>query len=280
MEYQQDEQKAKVADFYSRVAPDYDHIGPQVFTYFGQRMVELAGVTPGARVLDIATGRGANLFVAAERVGETGQVVGIDIADGMVQETSAAIQRRGLRNATVMRMDAEHLTFAANSFDYTLCNFAIFWFQQQEQALAEFFRVLRPHGTFGVTLSGVGDERWRWYYDLMNGYFQTYSIPLPPLGNVKRNEFDNFQDRMIHAGFEHIRTIPVEADMVYTDAEEWWHAKWMHGERYPLENMPPDMLASFKADVMARISSLKQDDGFHERWRVSCVFGNKPKHNV
>lgn len=275
MDSQLNEEKAKVADFYTRVASDYDHVGPAVFTYFGQRMVELAGIEPGARVLDIAMGRGANLFIAAERVGASGQVIGIDIAEGMVRETSAAIQRRGVHNASVVQMDAECLTFAEASFDYALCNFAIFWFPQQEQALAEFFRVLRPRGTFGVALPGGSDERWRWYYDVMDEYFQRYRIKLPPLGDVRSSAWPTFQERMARAGFEHIRSVPVEGDIVYVDEQEWWNAKWMHGERYPLENMPPDMLASFKAEVLARLAPLKQDDGFHERWRVTCVFGEK-----
>jgi len=274
-----DEQKAKVADFYSRVAPIYDHIGPTVFTYFGQRMVELASIPPGAHVLDIATGRGANLFVSVERVGATGKVVGIDIAQGMVDQTNNVIQSRGLKNATVLHMDAEHLTFADNTFDYVLCNFAIFWLPNQEQALTEFFRVLRPHGTFGVTLPGGNDERWRWYQDLMNEYFQRFLVALPPLSppssvSVARQP-DTFQNLMSHVGFAQIRSIPVEGDMIYANEQEWWHAKWMHGERYPLENMPSEMLAQFKDDVMAHMAPLKQNDGFHERWYVLCIFGNK-----
>lgn len=268
--------KAEVADFYTRVAPAYDHVGPAVFTYFGQRMVELAGIELGARVLDIATGRGANLFIAAERVGASGHVVGIDIAEGMVRETSAAIAQRGVRNASVRQMDAEHLTFADATFDYALCNFAIFWFPHQEQALAEFLRVLRPGGTFGVTLPGGNDERWRWYYEVMQEYFQRYQIELPPLGGERTNAWERSEERLAQVGFEQIRRVPVEGDMVYADEQEWWAAKWMHGERYPLENMPPEMLANFKAEVMTRMASLKQADGFHERWRVTCVFGSKP----
>lgn len=268
--------KAEVADFYTRVAPDYDHVGPAVFTYFGQRMVELAGIEPGARVLDIATGRGANLFVAAERVGASGYVVGIDLAEGMVRETSAAIEHRGVSNASVMYMDAEQLTFADATFDYALCNFAIFWFPHQEQALAEFLRVLRPGGTFGVTLPGGNDERWRWYYDVMHEYFQRYQIELPPLGGERPQAWENFAQRLAQAGFEQLRSVPVESEMVYVDEEEWWAAKWMHGERYPLENMPPEMLTNFKAEIFARMAPLKQADGFHERWRVVCAFGNKP----
>lgn len=271
-----DGQKAQIAAFYDRVAPDYDQVGPAVFTYFGRRMVELADVTPGARVLDLATGRGANLFLAAQRVGETGEVIGIDIAEGMVRETSETIARLKLRNASVQRMDAECLTFADASFDFVLCNFAIFWFPHREQTIKEVSRVLRPRGTFGVTLPGGNDRRWHWYYDLMNNYFQRYHFDLPPLGGGLPGNWETFEDLLAQTGFTRIRSIPVEGDMVYADEQEWWQAKWMHGERYPLENMPPDMLAGFKAEVIERMSPLKQSDGFHERWRVLCTLGRKP----
>jgi SAM-dependent methyltransferase len=78
-----------MAALYSRVAPTYVEQGVPRFAYAGRRLVELAGVGPGDSVLDVATGRGAALFPAAERVGHTGRVVGIDLAEGMLERTRA-----------------------------------------------------------------------------------------------------------------------------------------------------------------------------------------------
>src|SRR5688500_2176491 len=83
----------------------------------GRRLVEGVGVSAGDAVLDVATGRGAVLFPAAERVGPGGSVVGIDLAVGMVERTRAEIERRGVANASVRQMDAERLDFADGSFD-------------------------------------------------------------------------------------------------------------------------------------------------------------------
>ncbi len=59
-------EKESVASLFSRAAPTYDTIGPHCFSHFGRRLAELADVPNGADVLDVAAGRGAVLFPAAE----------------------------------------------------------------------------------------------------------------------------------------------------------------------------------------------------------------------
>lgn len=268
---------ARVAAFYSRVATTYDQIGPTVFTAFGERIVERAAIQPGARVLDVAAGKGANLFAAVDKVGAAGEVVGIDIAPAMVQETQTLIEQRSLKNVSMQLMDAEQLTFADNSFDHVLCNFAIFFFPHLQQALKGFFRVLKPRGTFAVTLPGGGDARWRWYNELIGTYYERYQIPLPPLveGTQPLTDVDTFTDLLKQAGFSNIYSTVEEAEFIYADEEEWWKAKWTHGERYPLENMPAEMLKQFRAEVLERMKELQQPDGYHEKWRIHCVIGQK-----
>lgn len=87
-------QKEHIADLYHRVASVYGQIGPNIFTYAGQNLVERIAMTEGAQVLDVGAGRGANLFPAAKAVGPHGQVIGIDLAPGMVQETTAEINQK------------------------------------------------------------------------------------------------------------------------------------------------------------------------------------------
>jgi ubiquinone/menaquinone biosynthesis C-methylase UbiE len=94
-----DDAKRRLAALYSSVASRYAELGPPLFAHAGQRLVEIAGVSPGHRVLDVATGRGAVLFPSADKVGRDGQATGIDLAEGMVQRTAAAISGRGLHNA-------------------------------------------------------------------------------------------------------------------------------------------------------------------------------------
>ena len=72
-------QKAQTATRFNTMAAEFDAQG--AFAHFGRRLVEVVGVETGQRVLDVATGRGAVLFPAAEHVGTTGEAVGVDIAE-------------------------------------------------------------------------------------------------------------------------------------------------------------------------------------------------------
>ena len=168
------EQKSLFSGLFDRAAPTYDQVGPLFFTHFGQRLVELMQIPRGAHVLDVATGRGAVLFPAAEAVGAQGRVIGIDLAPMMVQETAEVIAHRKLApQVAVMPMDAETLQFPDASFDYLLCGFALFFFPQLDRALAEFRRVLKPQGRIGVTT-------WDKSFAPMVGLDELVQAHLPP----------------------------------------------------------------------------------------------------
>src|SRR5215831_11992075 len=71
--------KARAKAQFNTVAAEYD-AGPGCFAHFGRRLVTAAEIQPGQHVLDVASGRGAVLFPCAEQVGQTGLVVGVDLA--------------------------------------------------------------------------------------------------------------------------------------------------------------------------------------------------------
>jgi len=136
--------KARAKTQFNTVAAEYD-AGPGCFAHFGRRLVTAAEIQPGQRALDVASGRGAVLFPCAEQVGQTGQVVGVDLADEMVRATNKEAARRGI-SARVQVMDAEHLDFPDAIFDRVLCGFGIMFFPDQMRALNEFRRVMKSGG--------------------------------------------------------------------------------------------------------------------------------------
>src|SRR5262245_66423171 len=106
------DRKAIAKTVFNTVAADYD-FGPGCFAHFGRQLAAAAGIQPGQRVLDIASGRGAVLFPCAEHGGD---VVGVDLAEEMARATNEEAARRGIP-ARVQVMDAENLEFADASFD-------------------------------------------------------------------------------------------------------------------------------------------------------------------
>jgi ubiquinone/menaquinone biosynthesis C-methylase UbiE len=151
------EQKAQIAGLFSQVWPTYDEVGPPVFGYFGRRLVEFAEIKSGDKVLDVAAGKGAVLFPAAERVGPAGRVIGIDLSAGMVAETRRRVEEASGNEylpAEIYEMDAENLEYSDSTFDNVLCGLALFFFPHREQALAGFRRVLKSDGRIAVTTWG------------------------------------------------------------------------------------------------------------------------------
>lgn len=265
--------KANIAGLYNRVAPVYGRVGPNPFAYAGNQLVERMDLTEGARVLDVGVGRGANLFPAAEKVGPRGQVIGIDLAEKMLSETTAEIERRNIPHATVLRMDAEQLTFDSASFDYVLCGFAIFLFPHFEQALSEFFRVLRTGAKLGITVAHTPGVLSQWYDKRLTEYHDQYHFPLSAGGG--HLDLSELSTHLARAGFVDVQVLHEQTEFIYADAQQWWDAKWTHGTRYSLEHMTPEVLAQFKTEVFARLEETQRPDGIHEEWNLQYVIGTR-----
>lgn len=253
---------------FTRSASSYERI--RYFPIFGQWLVETAQIPEGARVLDVACGRGAVLFPAAERVGPHGQVIGIDLADGMAHETGMEIQRRRLKQAQARQMDAEHLTFPDSTFEFVLCGFALQFFPHLEQALSEFHRVLKPAGQVAVTTWAGDDARWNWFKDLRTKYGAVLKLGSQSLDNP-----EEIQKWFSQASFVNIQISSKELDMVYLDEEEWWNDQWSLSGRAGLEKLSPEAFEQFKAEAFEKLQAQKQADGFHYRLEALCTIAKK-----
>jgi ubiquinone/menaquinone biosynthesis C-methylase UbiE len=253
---------------FTRSASSYERI--RYFPVFGEWLVEVAQIPEGATILDVACGRGAVLFPAAERVGPGGHVIGIDLADGMARETGLEIERRGLKQAEARQMDAEHLTFLDSSFDLVLCGFSLQFFPHLARALSEFRRVLKPGGQITVTTWGADDERWDWYANLRKAHGAVLK-----LGSQSLDTPEEIQRWFSEAGFVNIQIHTKEMDMIYREEEEWWNVEWSISGRAGLETLSPESLEQFKSEAFEKAQAQKQADGFHYRLEAFCTSANK-----
>ena len=253
---------------FTRSAASYEHI--RYFPIFGEWLVETAQIPKGARVLDVACGRGAVLFPAAQRVGPIGQVIGIDLAEGMARETQVEIQRRELNQAEARQMDAENLTFPDSSFDFVLCGFSLQFFPHLDRALSEFRRVLKPGGHIAVTTWASDDERWNWFDELRN----TYGAVIK-LGSQSLDKPDEIQGWFSQAGFVDIQISTKEIDMVYREEEEWWNVVWSISGRAGLEKLSSEELEQLKTEAFEKVKAQKEADGFPYRLEAFCTVAAK-----
>ena len=280
------ESKQGTAGVFGRAASTYDRIGPRYFSHFGRRLVDFAQIPSGARVLDIATGRGAVLFSAVKAVGPQGHVTGIDLAREMVQGNREEIERLQLQNVEVREMDAEHLEFPDGTFDYVLCSFAIFFFPQLDRALSEMVRVLKPAGRIAVTTWGTRDERWNWLDDLIKSYLSreppTEQTPDPqPAEEHVFGTPEGLEAILASAGFVDIKIISEAKEFTFADEVEWWSTQWSHGFRKTLEaiekQMGEDGLKKFQADAFKNLRVIKQSDGIPRTFEALFGIAFKPQ---
>ena len=114
------------------------------------KMLDMANVTSGNNVLDLASGAGNQTLIAAKRVGENGHVVANDISSTMLQHVMENSAKHGLSNISTQLGAVQELNIAPNSFDAAICRFALMLFANPEIVLSKILEALKPGGKLGV----------------------------------------------------------------------------------------------------------------------------------
>lgn len=267
--------KRATVGVFDRAAATYDSVGPRFFAHYGQCLVEKARIGPGAVVLDVAAGRGAIMYPAAQRVGPSGRVIGIDLSAEMVQRTAAEIRDGGWHNVEMLQMDAEALRFPDASFDSVLCGFSLWFFPRPQRALAEFLRVLKPGGQVAISTWSHDCPTVSWSLRTGREYLppQQKARPTPP-------HFDTppvLEAALRQAGFEDVRITAEDAEFTYSSDEEWWQCLWSHGIRRFFEQIEESALPAVKADVLKKTQVFKKTGGIRTPMRALFAVGNKSR---
>ena len=122
------------------------------------RMLDLAHLGPGDRVLDLAAGTGEQSLLAARRVGPTGTVLATDIdANGLAIAADAA-RAAGLANVTTRVLDAQALDLDLASFDAAISRLGLMFVRDLHQTLRGIAHILKPGGRLAVLVFSTPDR--------------------------------------------------------------------------------------------------------------------------
>jgi len=211
---------------WDKAAPDYERYWQAQLAPAQDRLIDLAQLRRGERVLEVASGTGLVTFGAAGLVGTDGAVLATDISDVMVARLADEARRRGLTQITSARMDAESLEAADASYDAVLCALGLMYVTDPVKALAEAFRVLVPGGRIVAAVWGARAKcGWAAIFPIVDARVQSEVCPMFfQLGTGGALERD-----MAAAGFERVRADRISTVLEYTSADEACGAAFVGG---------------------------------------------------
>lgn len=187
-------QKAKkVAEVFHSVAARYDLMNDVLsggmHRLWKRFTIELSGVRPGNRVLDIAGGTGDLTRKFSSLVGSTGEVVLADINDSMLKVGRDRLLDKGVSsNVRFVQADAEQLPFPDNHFDVVTIAFGLRNVTHKEAAIRSMLRVLKPGGRLLIL------EFSKPKTPLLSKLYDTYSFNFMPLaGKLITNDADSYR---------------------------------------------------------------------------------------
>lgn len=262
---------------WDRAACDYEELWQAQLASAHMQLLASASLAPGEHVLDVACGTGLVTCSAAQAVGLTGQVLGVDLSGRMIDAARQLAGKRRVENASFARMDAELLQLPDASFDAALCALGLMYMPDPEKAVREMMRVLRPGGRLGLAVWGERSHcGWAALFPIIDNEVASEVCPL----FFRLGQRDALARLCAQAGLKVTGQHRLAATLHYADADEACNSAFIGG---------PVALAwsRFNAETRARvrqryleaIADFRQGRGYRIPGEFVVVVGEAQRRN-
>ncbi len=242
-----DDTKARSTAAYNAAADLYDDPANGFWARFGGATIDRLGLPRGARVLDVCCGSGASAIPAALRVGPEGSVLGVDLAEKLLDLARAKARRLGLGHVEFRVGDLLDLRLSNADFDAVVCVFGIFFVPDMAAAVRALCRAVRPGGRLAITTWGP-----RFFEPATTAFWNAVREVRPDLYKGF-NPWDRISDPpsvqalLREGGVDEADVVPAPGHHPIPSPEAWWSAVLGSGYRGTLEQLDPEALARVRA---------------------------------
>jgi ubiquinone/menaquinone biosynthesis C-methylase UbiE len=214
--------KLRAATTYNAASDHFDDEPLSFWKRYGERTVERLALSPGASVLDVGCGTGASALPASSLVGPGGRVIGVDLAERLLEIAQQKAASRNLDNIEFRFADMERLGYPDQHFDAVICVFAIFFVPDMAKQVRELWRVVRPDGQLAITTWGP-----RVLEPCSSAFWSAVKNVRPDL-HVAFNPWDRITEPsalralLAEAGIADAEILAEDGRQVLRSPEDWW----------------------------------------------------------
>lgn len=187
-----------------------------------EKMLEMAGITSGHQVLDIAAGAGEQSITTAKKVGVTGHVLATDISSNILDYAKQMAQQAGVNNIETKVMDGENLTLEDETFDAVISRVGLIYFPDQQKALKEMLRVLKPGGKVAAIVYSTPEKNK--FFSVPVSIIRNRAKLPPPLpgqpGPFSLGAEGIIEKVFSQAGFKNVKSELVDSPLLFQSANE------------------------------------------------------------
>ena len=243
-------------------------------------MLEMAGISKGHRVLDIAAGAGEQSITTAKKVGAGGYVLATDISSNILEFAKQMAQQAGMNNIEIKVMDGENLTVEDETFDAVISRVGLIYFPDQQKALKEMLRVLKPGGKVAAIVYSTPEKNK--FFSVPVSIIRNRAKLPPPLpgqpGPFSLGAEGIIEKAFSQAGFKNVRSELVPSPLQLSSAKECVRfEKESFGALHQMMNSLPDPeKESVWEEIEKELQKFETETGFTGPCEMVVAVGEKP----
>jgi len=267
-----DERKKMIQKGFDTVAQGYDHPSLSFFPETAKRMISHLELLPEQQLLDVCTGTGVVALAAAEKL-KNGQVVGIDLSSGMLEQARNKAADRDLQNTEFKQMDLEQLEFSTQAFDIATSSFGLFFLEDMTRGLGNIANTVKPGGK--VAISTFTGEAFSPMSDIFIKRYESFGREVPDLSWKRLATEALIKEQFNAVGIDKVSVHHEPLGYQMTSSQMWWDVVWNAGWRSLLNQMDDEEMAQFKQVHMQEIEQVIGDEGVWFNTEVLIAIGEK-----